>query len=47
MIIKLAGIKDLNKVPKLNDPEDTGVKVILTMYSLDSFLFKRLNEFSR
>lgn len=47
MILSLAGITDLNKVPILTDPEHIDVKVILTMYSLESFLFKRLNQSCR
>lgn len=42
-ILKLAGIEDLDCVPELTDPESIDVKVILIMYSLESFLFKRLN----
>jgi hypothetical protein len=46
-IPKLAGVNNLDKVPQLRDPEHIDVKLILTMYSLESFLFKRLNESSR
>ena len=47
MILKLAGITNLKIVPILTDPEHRDVKLILTMYSLESFLFRRLNESSR
>ena len=47
MILKLAGITNLKIVPRLTDPEHRDVKLILTMYSLESFLFRRLNESSR
>ena len=47
MILKLAGITNLKIVPRLTDPEHKDVKLILTMYSLESFLFRRLNESSR
>tara|TARA_B110000285_G_C14950056_1_gene526288 strand:- start:257 stop:871 length:615 start_codon:yes stop_codon:yes gene_type:complete len=47
MVLKLGGITDIDKVPKLTDPDHKDVKLILTMYSLESFLFKRLNESSR
>ena len=45
--MKLAGITDLDKIPKLTDPEHNDVKIILMLYSLESFLFKRLNQSSR
>jgi hypothetical protein len=34
-------------MPQLTDPESIDVKLILTMYSLESFLFRRLNKCSR
>ena len=43
MIIKFGGVDNLTQVPSLNDPDHRDVKLILTMYTLDSFLFKRLN----
>ena len=42
-IANLAGITNLDRVPQLTDPEHIDVKLILTMYSLDTFLFSRLN----
>ena len=45
--MKLADITDLSSMPKLTDPEHRDVKMILMMYSLESFLFKRLNQGSR
>lgn len=45
--MKLAGISDLDTVPQLTDPEHNDVKLVLMMYSLESFLFKRLNQSSR
>ena len=47
MVMKLSGIEDLKRVPKLTDAESVDVKVILMMYSLESFLFRRLNQSSR
>ena len=47
MIIKFGGIVNLDSVPTLTDPDHRDVKLILTMYSLESFLFKRLNESCR
>lgn len=34
-------------MPVLKDPEHPHVKAVLILYSLESFLFKRLNECSR
>lgn len=45
--VKLCGVDDLDRIPQLNDPEHVDVQAILIMYSLESFLFKRLNESSR
>ena len=42
-----ANIGHLSQVPKLSDPEHPHVKAILNLYSLESFLFKRLNESMR
>ena len=47
MIIKFGGIVEIDKIPNLNDPESEDVKLVLTMYSMESFLFRRLNESSR
>lgn len=47
IIVKFGGVIDLNKIPNLSDPESPDVKLILTMYSFDSFLYKRLNESDR
>ena len=47
MILQLGGITNLDKVPRLTDPDHIEVKIILIMYSLESFLFKRLNQSSR
>ena len=46
-ILELSGIKNLDTIPKLTDPESIDVKVILNFYSLESFLFKKLNRSSR
>ena len=42
-----SGINNLNKVPVTDDPESVDVKAILFMYSLDCFLFGRMNKISR
>jgi hypothetical protein len=43
----VSGIEDLSLVPNTSDPEHPHVKAILFIYSMESFLFKRLNEASR
>ena len=45
--LKAAGVNDFDRVPNTSDPEHPDVKAILFMYSLDSFLFDRLNQSSR
>ena len=45
--LKAAGIHDLSEVPNTSDPEHPHVKAILFIYSLDSFLFDRLNQSQR
>lgn len=47
MVIKFGGVVNIDKVPNLTDPDHKDVKLILTMYSLESFLFRRLNESCR
>ena len=46
-MLKLGGINELDQVPQLKNPDHKDVKAILIMYSLESFLFKRLNESCR
>ena len=45
--MKLSGVGNLDRKPILTDPESIDVKVILIFYSLESFLFKKLNRSSR
>ena len=45
--ISAAGIKDLDAVPETEDPEHIDVKTALFIYSLNSFIFTRINEGSR
>ena len=47
MVIKFGGVVNLDNVPNLTDPDHQDVKLILTIYSLESFLFKKLNLSSR
>lgn len=45
--LSASGIKDLTETPVTSDPEHPHVKAILFLYSLDSFLFYRINQISR
>ena len=45
--LKAVGINDLSEVPNTRDPEHPHVKAILYIYSLESFLFDRLNQSQR
>lgn len=45
--LNFSGIKDLGKVPFIEDPEHQDVKAVVFLYSMESFLFMRLNELSR
>ena len=45
--LRIAGVKNLDEVPKLSDPEHPHVKTVLFMYSLECFLFNRLNKSCR
>lgn len=42
-----ANVNDLNRVPVTNDPDHSDVKAILFIYSMESFLYNRLNQVSR
>jgi hypothetical protein len=44
---KASGITDLNEVPVTWDPQHKHVKACLFMYSMESFLYKRINQVSR
>ena len=41
--LKVLNIKDLSLVPNTSDPDHKDVKAILFLYSLDSFLYVKLN----
>ena len=45
--LKVSGITKLHIVPITDDPEHQDVKAIIFMYSLDCFLYTRLNKISR
>ena len=42
-----AGIDDLTKVPNTEDPNSQDVKAIMFLYSMETFLYPRLNKISR
>jgi hypothetical protein len=46
-LLKVAKIEDLSKVPDLSDPDNIDVKTILFIYSMESFLYTRINKASR
>lgn len=37
----------MNQVPQLHDPDHAHVKAIMYLYSMETFLYKRINEISR
>ena len=39
MFLKFGGVVDFNKTPVTDDPEHNDVALILTLYSMDTFLF--------
>jgi len=44
-LLKVSGIDDLSKVPILiKDPDHKDVKVVLVIYSLQSYLYDRINS---
>ena len=43
----IGGIKDFDEILETEDPEHTHVKSALFIYSLNSFLFDRINKGSR
>ena len=45
--LQSAGITDLDKVPRLSDPRHKDVKAILFIYSMETFLYSRLNQIQR
>ena len=46
-LLEVAGVSNLDRVPLLKHPKHNDVKAVMIMYSLDSFLFERLNKCSR
>ena len=46
-LLRAATITDLERLPITDEPHHKDVKMILKMYSLESFLFKKLNKACR
>ena len=47
MFLKFGGVLDINKIPNTKDPDHIDVELIITLFTQDSFLYKRLNENNR
>ena len=45
--LKVAKIENLDEVPVYTDPYHPHVKACMFMYSMESFLYKRINKLSR
>jgi hypothetical protein len=45
--LNTAGISDLKKVPNTSDPNHQDVKTIMFIYSMETFLYTRLNKIQR
>jgi hypothetical protein len=45
--LDVVGIKDLDSVPDIRDPEGQDTKAAMYMYSMESFLYKRINKVLR
>jgi hypothetical protein len=46
-LLKVAKIDDLSKSPQTVDPDHKDVKTILFIYSIESFLYDKINKISR
>lgn len=42
--LEIADVNDLNRIPNTNDFEGPDVKAAMYMYSMESFLYKRINR---
>ena len=45
--VKVVGIEDMDSVPNLRDPEGPDTKAAMYMYSMESFLYIRINKVVR
>ena len=45
--LEVVGIKDLDSIPDIKDPEGPDTKAAMYMYSMESFLYKRINKVVR
>jgi hypothetical protein len=46
-VLKVAKVNDLEKVPNVKNASHPDVKAILFIYSMESFLYNRINKASR
>ena len=46
-ILKFGGVVDIDSQPVFDDPKHNDVQLILTMYTIESFLYKNLNQSTR
>ena len=45
--LKVVGIQNLDSIPNIKDPEGSSTKAAMYMYSMESFLYKRINKVLR
>lgn len=45
--LEVAGIDDLDRVPNIGNPNGPDIKAAMYMYSMESFLYKRVNTVVR
>ena len=45
--LKVAKIHNLDELPVVSDPHHEHVKTCIFLYSMESFLYKKINEYSR
>ena len=45
--LEVVGVQNVDKVPNIKDPMGPDTKAALYMYSMESFLYKRLNKVVR
>ena len=45
--LEVVGIQNLDKVPDIKDPEGPDTKAAMYMYSMESFLYIRINKVLR
>jgi hypothetical protein len=46
-LLKVAKIRDLRSVPKISSPDHVDTQIIMFMYTMESFLYTKINKVSR